>query len=111
MTCMVRGPSTSAPSMSILTISFSPVVLFCVRHSARLATLPLPLPFSRPELSSTPAARAPAPSRRSLPLSAHSRAFVREATPVGTARLGSLQSLLLQPPPHDPNHYPYAHTT
>src|SRR3546814_5064675 len=63
--------------MSILTISFSPVVLFCVRHSARLATLPLPLPFSRTEISSTPAARAPEPSRRSLPLYDHSREFGR----------------------------------
>src|SRR3546814_4929891 len=86
--------------MSILTISFSPVVLFCVRHSARLATLPLPLPFSRPEISSTPVARAPEPSRRSLPLYDHSREFGRAATPVRTLRRGSLASIWQQPSPY-----------
>src|SRR3546814_16458746 len=89
--------------MSILTISFSPVVLFCVRHSARLATLPLPLPFSRPEISSTPAARAPEPSRRSLPLYDHSREFGRAATPVRPLRRGSLASIRQQPSPSAPH--------
>src|SRR3546814_12978552 len=89
--------------MSFFTLICFPVVLFCVILSSRLATLPLPFPFSRPEITSTPAARAPEPSRRSLPLYDHSREFGRAATPVRPLRRGSLASIRQQPSPSAPH--------